>query len=159
MALFAAQAIVLHIFESFLPVPFIFPGAKLGLANIVTVSALFILHPIEVLGVIVVRVFIASLFAGTVLTFAYSMTGALISFLVMIILKTLLKEKVGLIGLSCSGAVFHNIGQLVVASFLIGNIRIISYLPFLSIAGIITGAFVGITAHFLIKSMRRIIKD
>jgi len=155
MALFAAQAVVLHIFESFIPVPFIFPGARLGLANIVTVSALYLMNPLEVAGVIITRVLIASIFAGSMLSFLYSISGALLSFTAMAVLKKLLAEKAGLIGISCTGAVFHNVGQLLVASVLIGNIRIMSYLPFLSFLGIITGAFVGIASFYLIGSTKR----
>ncbi len=155
MALFSAQGIVLHIIESYIPIPFIIPGAKLGLANIVTVSALYVLSPVKVLGVIIVRVLLSSIFAGTMITFAYSMAGAVLSYAMMLLLKSILRDKVGLIGISCTGAVFHNIGQLLVASIMIGSIRIISYLPFLSLAGIITGIFVGIASHYLVMSTKR----
>jgi heptaprenyl diphosphate synthase len=156
MSLFAAQALVLSIIESMIPVPFIAPGAKLGLANIVTVSAMYILSPLQVFAVIAVRVILASVFTGSMLSLVYSMSGALLSFAVMILLKNMLGDRVGLIGVSCAGAVFHNIGQLLAASLIMSNIRIISYLPVLSLTGIVTGIFVGTTSYFLIKSLRRI---
>jgi heptaprenyl diphosphate synthase len=156
MSLFAAQALVLNIIESMIPVPFIAPGAKLGLANIVTVSAMYILTPVQVLAVIAVRVMLSSIFSGSMLSLVYSMSGALLSFAVMILLKNIFGDRVGLIGVSCAGAVFHNIGQLLAASLIMSNIRIISYLPVLSLTGIVTGIFVGITSFFLIKSVRKI---
>lgn len=153
--LFTSMAIVLHIIESMMPIPFIAPGVKLGLANIITVSALYVLSPLRVLVIILMRVLLASIFTGTVLSMAYSMTGGILSFLIMYLLKKTLKEKVGLIGISSAGAVFHNIGQLLTASLMISNIGIISYLPVLSLAGIVTGIFVGAASHFIIQSTRR----
>lgn len=153
-ALFTTMAIVLYIVESMIPIPFIAPGVKLGLANIITVSALYILSPLRVLMIILMRVMLASIFTGSVLSMTYSMAGGILSFLVMYLMKNTLKEKIGLIGISCTGAVFHNVGQLLIASLVISNIGIISYLPVLSLTGIATGIFVGIASHFLIKSTR-----
>ena len=68
--------------------------------------------------------------------------------------KNILKEKVSAIGVSTVGGVFHNLGQLIVTAIVIKNIGILSYLPFLSIAGIGTGIFIGITANYLLKHMK-----
>ena len=68
----------------------------------------------------------------------------------MVVIKELLKDKVSIIGVSAAGAVFHNIGQVLVACMIVQNIGVILYLPFLSIAGIVTGAFVGLTANYII---------
>ena len=75
---------------------------------------------------------------------------------VMIFVKKIGKDRVSIVGVSCSGAVFHNIGQLVVASAIVQNIDVMLYLPILSIAGIGTGIFIGVTANFVVKHLSKL---
>ena len=86
----------------------------------------------------------------------FSFVGAIFSFLIMVAIKELFKEKVSIIGVSAAGGVFHNIGQLVVASFIVKNIGVMLYLPVLSIVGIGTGIFIGVTANYLVKHLSRL---
>ena len=74
----------------------------------------------------------------------------------MICVKELGKDKVSIIGVSASGALFHNVGQLIVASAIVQNIAVMLYLPILSIAGVGTGIFIGITANFVVKHMSKL---
>lgn len=152
MSLLTAMALVLSLVERNIPVPFMTPGAKLGLANLVTVLALYSLpKKRDVAMIIVARLLLVSIFGGSVSGLMYGSMGALLSFIIMVVIKELLKDKVSIIGVSAAGAVFHNIGQVLVACMIVQNIGVILYLPFLSIAGIVTGAFVGLTANYIIS--------
>ncbi|MPQ43000.1 Gx transporter family protein [Clostridium tarantellae] len=157
ISLLVAQALVLYIFESFIPVPFIAPGAKLGLANIIIVIALYTLNNYsEVFLVLFLRLLLATIFGGNISSFLFSLFGGIFSFSAMIIVKKLWNNKVSIIGISATGAVFHNIGQLCIASFLVKNIGVMLYLPILTILAIGTGIFVGITANFCVNHLKKL---
>lgn len=157
IGLLVAQALVLYLIESMIPVPFITPGAKLGLANLVTVVALYTLdNNKDVFLVVILRLILSTMFGGSVSSFMYSASGAILSYFVMIFMKKIGRDKLSIIGVSATGAVFHNVGQLLVASLIVKNIAVMLYLPILSIAGIGTGIFIGITANYLVKHMATI---
>lgn len=157
MSLLVALALVLHLIERNIPVPFMTPGAKLGLANLVTVLALYTMpRKSDVIKIIVARLFLSSIFGGSVSGLMYGSMGAVFSFIIMIVIKDGLKEKVSIIGVSAAGAVFHNIGQLLVAAFIVKNIGVMLYLPVLSIAGIVTGIFVGMAANYVIEHINKL---
>lgn len=157
MALLIGQALILYIVEGMIPVPFITPGAKLGLANLITIIAIYTLDSNkEAFTVVSIRILLSTMFGGNLSTLMYSISGSVFSFLIMILIKQLLKDKVSVIGMSASGAVFHNIGQLLVACMIVKNIGVMLYLPVLTIAGIGTGIFVGITSNYLLKHMQKL---
>lgn len=157
IGLLVSQALALYTIESMIPVPFIAPGAKLGLTNLITVIALYTLESKrDVLIIIILRLLLSTMFSGNLSTFMYSATGALLSYCVMVIIKAIGKDKISIIGISASGAFFHNVGQLIVASAILNNIAIMLYLPILSIAGIGTGIFIGITSNFVVKHMSKL---
>ncbi|WP_195469593.1 Gx transporter family protein [Clostridium sp. D43t1_170807_H7] len=157
ISLLVAQALVLSLFERMIPVPFITPGAKLGLANIIIVIGLYTLDSYkETFLVIILRNILSTIFGGNLSSFMFSFVGAIFSFLIMVAIKELFKEKVSIIGVSAAGGVFHNIGQLVVASFIVKNIGVMLYLPVLSIAGIATGIFVGLTGNIVVRHLKKL---
>lgn len=157
IGILVAQALVLYIVEGMLPLPFISPGAKLGLTNLITVIALYTLDSKrDVFLVIILRIILSTMFSGNLSSFMYSASGALLSYFAMICAKELGKNKLSIIGVSATGAVFHNIGQLIVASAVVKNIAVMLYLPILSISGIGTGIFIGITANYVVKHMSKI---
>lgn len=158
IALLVAQGLVLHIFERMLPVPFITPGAKLGLTNIITLISLYIFNFTEVFIIIILRVILSTFLGGTLSMFLYSIAGGILSFLAMYVMKKLGKDNVSIIGISMMGAVFHNIGQIIVAGLVIENVMIVSYLPVLIVAAVGTGFFIGLTAKFLLPFLKRITK-
>lgn len=155
IALLIAQAIVLNIIERMIPVPFITPGAKLGLANIITVVGIYMLPVRDVFTIVVLRVVLASLLIGNLSGFFYSISGGILSMLAMIVVYRIGKDRVSFIGVSIIGSVFHNIGQVLIATFVVNNLGIAAYLPVLLIAGIGTGIFVGITSGQLIVYLKR----
>lgn len=157
MSLLVAMALVLHLVERSIPVPFMTPGAKLGLANLVTVIALYTLEKkSDVAKIIVTRSILSAIFGGSVSGLMYGSMGALFSFIIMLVIKEGLKEKVSIIGVSAAGAVFHNVGQLLVAALIVQNIGVMLYLPVLSLAGIVTGIFVGMTANYTVAHMYKL---
>lgn len=154
LSLLVAQALVLYLFERMIPVPFITPGAKLGLANLVSVIALYTLQEYkDAFMVVFLRLLLSTIFGGSLSSLLFSLSGAILSFIIMVIVKEIGKDKVSIIGVSAAGGVFHNIGQLLIAATIVKNIGVMLYLPILSIAGIGTGVFIGITANYLIKHL------
>lgn len=157
MSLLVAMALMLHIIERQIPVPFVTPGAKLGLTNLVTVMSLYTLkRKREVFQIIVVRLLLSTIFGASVSGLLYGGAGALLSFAAMIGLKKLGGDKVSIMGVSAAGAVFHNIGQIIVASLIVQHLGVTLYLPVLSLAGIVTGLFVGMSAQYVIQHMEKI---
>lgn len=153
-ALLAAQAIVIGYFEAFIPSPVAFaPGAKLGLANLMTVVALFSLPPIYSFVIVFLRVFATALMFGTFSTFLYSITGGLFSLIAMWSIKQLGAKRVSLIGVSTVGGFMHNFGQLSVAAFIAQSPAIYNYLPILTLAGIAAGFFIGVIGNSLIANL------
>ncbi|WP_315065603.1 Gx transporter family protein [uncultured Clostridium sp.] len=156
LSLLVSQGLVLHIIESMIPVPFITPGAKLGLANIVTAVSLYLFGEIETFMVIIVRLLLSSVLGGSISSLLYSIAGALFSFIVMALIKRIGKDKVSIIGVSSAGAVFHNIGQITIAALIVQNVNISLYLPILTMSGIGTGFFVGLTSRYIVNHLNRL---
>jgi len=156
ISLFVSQAIVLSIVERMIPINFAVPGAKLGLANIITILSLYIFGLRETILIVLLRTFMASVFGGTLLTFLYSLSGALISLLVMYLLKKLPKDKFTIVGISVFGSISHNIGQIIMAVFIIQSINIALYLPMLITISIPTGLFVGYSSKKMLKYLNKI---
>ncbi len=156
IAIFVALALVLHVTESFIPVPFIVPGAKLGLANIVTLVVIVLFGMYDALVVVAIRTFLGSLLSGALTSFAFSVVGGILATLVMSLAHKRFKNVFGLVGVSVLGAVSHNIGQLLVAGVVVGTMGVYSYLPMLLVAGVGTGYFVGVAAGFILGFLPRV---
>ncbi|MDU4912501.1 MAG: Gx transporter family protein [Clostridium baratii] len=157
MSLLVGMALILFIIEGMIPVPFITPGAKLGLANLVIMIAVYTLGSYkEAFTVLFLRLLLSTMLGGSISTLMYSAAGGILSFIIIIIVKELGGKYVSIIGVSAAAAVFHNIGQLIVASLILKNIGVFLYLPILSIAGIGTGIFVGISANYLLSHLNKI---
>jgi len=157
IGLLVAQALVLHIFERMIPVPFITPGAKLGLANLITVIALYTLeNKKDAFLILFLRMTLGTMLGGNLSSFMYGAVGGILSFLGMVFIKETFKEKVSVIGVSSAGAIFHNVGQLIVASLIVKNIGVMMYLPVLSTVGIGTGIFIGITANYVVNHLSKL---
>ncbi len=155
LSLFIAIALTIFVLENQIPIPI--AGVKLGLANIVT---LYLIHQYsvkEALFVLIVRIFLGSIFAGQMISFAYSLVGGLLSLGVMWLANRLQKGD-NIWFTSVLGGIFHNIGQIIVAIILLGSINVIYYLSILGVCGIITGLFNGLIVQIFIKSINNINK-
>jgi len=153
MALMVAQALVLSIVESWIPVPVNIPGVKLGLANIVTLTVIIFFSFKEALTVVFIRVLLSSMFGGGPVIFLFSIAGGVLSTVVMAILYKKASKVLSIVGISIAGAIFHNIGQLIMACIVMKELSVLAYLPVLLISGIIMGCFVGIATHFFSKAL------
>ena len=156
ISVLVAQGMILSFIESMLPIPFFVPGAKLGLANIITLTAIYMLTFKQATAVVLLRVILTAATFGSLSTFLYSFAGGVFSFLIMAAVLKVFRNDISLIGVSVLGAVAHNMGQLMVATFMIHNILMLSYLPLLLIAAVPTGIFVGIVARILINYLERL---
>lgn len=156
ISLLLAQALVLSYIERLIPLNFSVPGAKLGLANIITLTSIYFLNFKEASILVILRTILTAFITGSISGFLYSFSGAILSFLVMYLLLVIGKDKFSIIGISVIGAIFHNIGQLLMAGFIIQNFNIIFYLPFLMITGVATGVLVGFTSKYLLNAMKKL---
>ena len=146
--MFLALALVCSYVESLIPFYFGVPGVKLGLTNIVVVLMLYCIGTREALAVSVGRILLAGFLFGNLFSILYSLAGGLLSFLVMWLIKH--TGKFGVLPVSVSGGLFHNIGQICVAALVVENYNIFYYLPLLLIAGAVTGFLIGVAAQELI---------
>ena len=148
MALLTAIALTIFMAEAQLPNPIPIPGVKLGLANIVTVYAIFVLGPADTLMILLSRVFLGSVFSGQMTTFFYSLSGGLFCYVAMLLLcRALTKRQIWLC--SCIGGVCHNAGQMVAAILIARTPALVVYLPWLVLCGMAAGLFTGLCAQFL----------
>jgi len=153
-SLFVTLATALGFLEMLLPNPFPLPGVKLGLANIVTLVVLYVYGFKEGFAVALLRVLFASLISGTFLSvgFMLSLSGAILSTLIMGVLIRYV-PALSIMGVSMVGAVSHNVGQLITASFMIQTPYIFYYLPVLLLMGIPTGLATGYIARLLLNHL------
>lgn len=155
LALLTAIALTIFLVEAQIPALTAIPGVKLGLANIVTVYAMFVLGPGDALLVLCARVFLGAVFSGQMMTLIYSAAGGLLSWCVLCLLRRLLTgEQIWLA--SPVAAVFHNVGQLLAAAAVMRTWAVLAYLPYLVLAAILAGLFTGVAAQTLIKQLNRI---
>lgn len=156
LALLAAVALGMYVLEAQLPSPIPVAGIKLGLSNIVTVYAVFAFGPWEALAILLVRVFLGSLFTGQMMALAYSLAGGLLSLAVMLLLrKTLAHRQIWVA--SVLGGICHNVGQILVAMAVTATPSIAIYLPVLILSGLAAGLFTGLCAQYLINHMKKIL--
>lgn len=104
--------------------------------------------------IICIRLVLSTLLGGTISTFMYSAAGAILSFLGMWLVQQLGPKRVSIIGVSVTGGILHNVGQLVIASWIAGTWSVMLYLPVLSFIGILSGIAVGIAANYLLKNVK-----
>ena len=148
LSLMVAYSLVLYIIETYIPNPLIaiFPGAKLGLSNIITLISLIILGINNTCIILTIRIILSSIFTGPISYLLFSAGGAYLSLICMYFASKI--KDFSLIGVSIIGAIGHNIGQLLVASIIVENINMIGYLPFMLIASLLTGMFIGLVSKY-----------
>ena len=147
-----ALALIFSYVETLIPIQFGAPGIKLGLANL---AVLFILEKYtwkEAALVSVVRILVLGFLFGNMFSILYSLAGAALSLAVM----TFMQKKSGftVMGISVSGGVSHNIGQLAVAALIVENFGVLYYAPVLLVSGVITGLLIGFLTQEVLKRVR-----
>ncbi|QFJ56239.1 Gx transporter family protein [Pseudobutyrivibrio xylanivorans] len=152
LGLLIALAFVLSYIEVLLPLNIGIPGAKVGLANIAIVVALYTIGSKNAFMLSIVRVILVGLTFGNLAMMMYSAAGAVLSFAMMYIGKR--TKKLSITGVSVLGGVFHNVGQIIVAMFVLETKQLVYYLPFLIVIGTISGVVIGIISAMVSKRVK-----
>lgn len=156
MGLLFALAMTLSFLESLLPaLPMLPPGIRLGLSNIVTMYALFLMGPVSGFTIAVLKSLFVLLTRGAVAS-VMSVAGGLLSVLVMLLLSRLPEVNKQYLLLSIFGGGAHNVGQLVAARWIINNHYVWYYLPVLILAGVLMGSLTGVAFRVVMPYLNRI---
>jgi len=152
-AVLTAMALGLSYLENFFPLSLAIPipGIKLGLANIVTLFALYALGPVQALMILIARFFLGAVFAGNMNALIFSVLGGVTAMLVMILLSRF--RRLSVYGVSIGGAAAHNCGQVAAAILTLGNSAPLYYLPILLSVSLFTGALTGLIAACLFRAL------
>lgn len=149
--IFAALALIFSYVEAMIPIPLGIPGIKLGFANVIIVTALYVMNARTAFAINILRIVIAGLLFTSVFGMLYSLAGGILSFLTTALLKK--SNLFSIIGVSLAGGVMHNLGQLLTASFIISNIKMFVYFPALVLSGVITGIVIGFLSYHVINML------
>ena len=158
LSLLTAAALIIFIVELQIPNPFPIPGIKLGLANIITVYAVYRYRAAEVALIVAVRLILGAVFSGNYFALLYSAAGALLCLAGMLLLKRVIDDD-HLWMASVLGAVLHNTGQMAAALIVMRTPQLIAYYPFLLVSGCLAGAFTGLCAQIVIKRLKKAGKE
>ncbi|MCI9417527.1 MAG: Gx transporter family protein [Eubacterium sp.] len=152
LGMFLALALICSYIESLIPFHFGVPGIKLGLANVIVVVMLYGMGAREALLLSILRILLAGFLFGNPFSIIYSLSGGILSYFVMLLLKN--TQKFHVISVSTAGGIFHNLGQLLVASAVVENYNLFYYAPVLLVSGFITGFLIGNVAQELIFRLK-----
>ena len=146
--------LILSYVETLIPFNFAIPGVKLGLSNIVVLFALYKLGTNHAFFINLIRILIISMLFSNPLTMIYSLAGGLLSFVAMVLTKKV--KFLSPISVSVMGGIFHNVGQIAMASVVLFSNKIILYLPVLMISGIVTGIITGFIGALILERIKNI---
>ena len=152
MAMLTAISMIVFLIEAQIPLPIAIPGVKLGVANVITLFAIWTLGRREA-GIV-----LGNLIVGSVMAMLYSLAGGLLCWVIMCLMKPITSRK-HIWVMSIFGAMGHNVGQLAVAIFVSGTVSIAIYAPVLFLAGIVTGFFTGQCAQAVLNHMDKLRKS
>ena len=155
MAVLTAIALTIFMLEAQLPAPVPIPGVKLGLANIVTLTAMLILGRREAGAILAARIVMGAVFAGNPSAMLYSAAGGVLAYAAMCLLVGVVPEK-RLWAVSALSAVAHNMGQLLACVLVVKTPVVFIYAPALIVSGVITGVFTGFGAMYLVRALRKL---
>ena len=153
IALLTTLSLILFVLEGFLPLPLPVPGAKLGLAAIVTLIALHLLPMRDAALMLTLRILLASFLGGGIAPMLYSLAGGAASFAAMALLKR--HTQLSIVGISAAGGFLHNMAQLLVAAAVMQTTTLFFYAPVLGFVGILTGILIGISARSILQKISR----
>lgn len=159
--LLIAMALAVSLVERMIPIPFVMPGAKLGLSNMVILVTLIIYGFSRGIIVASLKSILLMMIIGFGPSFIYSFVGAIFSTIMMWIAYRYFNQRImifSVIGVSIIGAVSHNFAQVTAAAYILKSIMLYTYFPFLTIIGIITGYFVGLGSHNVASHLKKIEK-
>lgn len=155
LGLLIALAFVFSYVEFLIPVNFGVPGAKLGLANLVIIVALYTLNERDAFLLSVIRIVLVGFTFGSMASMLYSLAGGVLSFAVMVLAKR--AKLLALTGVSVLGGVFHNIGQILMAIWVLHTASLVYYLPVLLLAGSLSGIGIGVLGAMVTRRIQKIV--
>lgn len=150
--IFAAMAIIVGYIEMLFPLPIGIPGVKLGIANVVVLTALYVMGGKSAFYISIIRIVISALLFKGFGSFIFSASGAVLSFIVMYMAIKI--RGISPIGVSILGGIAHNAGQLIAAGIVISNLKIVYYIPVLLVSGVITGILTGIIVKYVTRHLK-----
>ena len=155
-AVLVSLALAFSYMERFIPLQMLIPlpGVKLGLANVVTLIALYLLGTKSAFAILILRCFLGSLFGGGITGFLFSITGGLLSMTVMALCKN--APLLSVYGVSILGAAAHNIGQILAAMVLMHSVYIGMYLSYLLVVALFTGFATGAACAGVLRILKTV---
>lgn len=153
LSVLVSVGLALSVLESAIPLPIAFPGARLGLSNMVVLITLVVFGFKDGITVAMLKSIVLMLVTGSVSSFIYSFSGAVLSCIAMYFGYRYFSNIFSLIGVSILGALSHNFAQVTVATIIMNNLRIYTYLPFLMLVSIFSGYFVGLASTYIIRNL------
>ncbi|MGL4606782.1 MAG: Gx transporter family protein [Eubacteriaceae bacterium] len=155
-ATFLGTALMLSLVESMIPpLPFVFPGVKLGLSNIVVMYALFFLSKSSAFSIAILKSGFIAFISGPV-SGLLSLSGGLLSIFVMLIFLKSRSKNASYLIVSIFGAISHNIGQFLMISLIYTNLNLLVYLPVLIISGLIAGMITATILNILFPILKKL---
>lgn len=155
-AVLVSLALAFSYMERFIPLQMLIPlpGVKLGLANVVTLIALYLLGTKSAFAILILRCFLGSLFGGGITGFLFSITGGLLSMTVMALCKN--APLLSVYGVSILGAAAHNVGQILAAMVLMHSVYIGMYLSYLLVVALFTGFATGAACAGVLRILKTV---
>ena len=153
-ALLFAVSIILSFLENMIPSPFEFlPGIKMGLSNIPVMYAIIFVKNSDAFAISALKSFFIFLTRG-MSAFFLSLSGGVFSLIIMIILTKIFKEKISFLVLSVSGAISHNVMQLIVFSIVYTNMFTLYYTPLLVLSGVLAGCATAVLLKLFLPALK-----
>lgn len=153
MGLSIGLAMILSFVESQIPALVAVPGIKVGLPNLVIVFMLYRIGFKEAATVSIIRIILVSILFGNLQTMTFSIAGAALSLIGMLLLKKL--DWFSCITVSIVGGILHNVGQIIAACIWTQTAAIAYYLPVLLISGVTAGAIIGFVSGLLVQKSKK----
>ena len=154
LGLLIALAFVFSYIEFLIPVNIGVPGAKLGLANLVIIVAMYTLNERDAFILSMIRIVLVGFTFANLASMLYSLAGGILSYIAMVIAKK--TQKLSITGVSVLGGVFHNVGQIIMAIWVVKTASLVYYLPVLMVSGIVAGVAIGILGGMVTKRLKKI---
>ena len=155
-AILIALALALSYTERFIPLQMVvpLPGVKLGLANIVTLLALYLMGPKGAFAILIPRCIFGAVFGGGITGLAFSLTGGILAMCVMVLSRRI--PVFSIYSVSILGAAAHNIGQILAAMVLMNSVYIGAYLPYLLVVALFTGFATGAACAGVLRALKAV---
>ena len=155
LGLLIALAFVFSYIEFLIPINIGIPGAKLGLANLVIIVALYTLNEKDAFVLSMIRIVLVGFTFANLASMLYSLAGGILSFIAMLVAKR--TNKLSMTGVSVVGGVFHNVGQIIMAIWVVKTTSLVYYLPVLIVSGLAAGVAIGILGAMVTKRIKKIV--